>query len=232
MSEERKYEPTPKQRLEAQRRGQFAYSADLAGAAVFLFALIALSISSAGICNALKEQFVSSFSFQPSDLQAPDAHSLRLGCWTILGRWFLLTLPFWIMATASAVVFHFAQRRFLFAPDREIVSEKNVNPMEGLKRVFSGRNLWRTALTLIKTVVLAAILYFFCRGQLETIISFTQMSPSASSEKTFSIIWGLLWRLSFSLILIGIIDYFWQYWTFERSIRMTEQQMRDEMKNN
>ena len=60
MSEERKYEPTPKQRLEAQRRGQFAYSADLVGAAVFLFALIALSVSCAGVFSALKEQLVSS----------------------------------------------------------------------------------------------------------------------------------------------------------------------------
>ena len=232
MSEERKYEPTPKQRLEAQRRGQFAYSADLVSAAVFLFALIALSVSSAGVFSALKEQLVSSFTFQPSDLHAPDAHSLRLGCWAILGRWFLLTLPFWIMTAASAIIFHFAQRRFLFAPDREIVSGNNVNPMEGLKKIFSGRNFWRTAMTLVKTVVLAMILYFFCRGRIESIVGLAQTSPSVSSDKMYSTIWGLLWQLAVALILMGIVDYFWQYWTFERSIRMTEQQMRDEMKNN
>ena len=232
MSEERKYEPTPKQRLEAQRRGQFAYSADLVSAAVFLFALIALSVAGTGVYNALKEQLISSFTFQPSDLQAPDAHSLRLGCWAILGRWFLLTLPFWALTIIGALGAHFAQRRFLFAPDREIVSGNNVNPLEGFKKIFSGRNFWRTTMTLVKTVVLASILYFFCRGRIESIVGFAQTSPSVSSDKMYSTIWGLLWQLAVALILMGIIDYFWQYWTFERSIRMTEQQMRDEMKNN
>lgn len=232
MSEERKYEPTPKQRLEAQRRGQFAYSADLVSAAVFLFALIALSVAGTGVYNALKEQLVSSFTFQPSDLQAPDAHSLRLGCWAILGRWFFLTLPFWALTIVSALGMHFAQRRFLFAPDREIVSGNNVNPIEGLKKIFSVRNFWRTGLSVVKTGVIAALLYLFCRDQIVSIVSLAQTPIPAGADKMSALIWGLLWRLAVALLVLGVIDYFWQYWTFERSIRMTEQQMRDEMKNN
>ncbi|MBR0238127.1 MAG: EscU/YscU/HrcU family type III secretion system export apparatus switch protein [Thermoguttaceae bacterium] len=232
MSEERKYEPTPKQRLEAQRRGQFAYSADVTAAAVFLFSLIALSASSVGIVTALKEQLVSSFTFQPSDLQTPDAHSLRLGCWAILGRWFSLTLPFWIMAIASSIIFHFAQRRFLFAPDREIASGRNVNPAEGLRKIFSGRNVWRSVMSVFKIAVIATIMYLFCKDNLESVVSLAQQPLPKGGETMSALIWGLLWRLAGTLLVLGIIDYFWQYWTFERSIRMTEQQMRDEMKNN
>lgn len=232
MSEERKYEPTPKQRLEAQRRGQFAYSADLVSAAVFLFALIALSVAGTGVYSALKEQLVSSFTFHPSDLQVPDAHTLRLGCWSILGRWFLLTLPFWALTIIGALGTHFAQRRFLFAPEREIVSGKNLSPIEGLKKIFGGRNVWRAVLAIVKTGTIVTILYLFCRDYIESIASLAQTPLPAGAEKMNSLVWGLLWRLAVSLLVLGIIDYFWQYWTFERSIRMTEQQMRDEMKNN
>lgn len=232
MSEERKYEPTPKQRLEAQRRGQFAYSADVTAAAVFLFSLIALSASSIGIVTALKEQLVSSFTFQPADLQTPDAHSLRLGCWAILGRWFSLTLPFWITAIASSIIFHFAQRRFLFAPDREIASGKNINPVEGLRKIFSVKNLWHSFLTVIKIAVITTVMYLFCKGNIESVVCLAQQPLPNGSETMGALIWGLLWQLAIALLALGIIDYFWQYWTFERSIRMTEQQMRDEMKNN
>lgn len=232
MSEERKYEPTPKRRLEAQRKGQFAYSSDLLSAAIFLFALIALNMTGAGIYSAIKEQMIDSFTFHPSDFHVPDSHALRLDCWSLLGHWLSLTLPFWIMTIASAVIFHFAQRRFLFAPDREIVTGNNVNLLEGLKRIFSVRNFWRTFMAIIKTLVLCLILYFFCREQLTSIVSFSQTSPLVSAEKMYALIWSLLWRLTVVLLALGILDYFWQYWTFERSIRMTEQQMRDEMKNN
>ena len=87
-------------------------------------------------------------------------------------------------------------------------------------------------MAIIKTLVLCLILYFFCREQLTSIVSFSQTSPLVSAEKMYALIWSLLWRLTIVLLALGILDYFWQYWTFERSIRMTEQQMRDEMKNN
>ena len=231
MSEERKYEPTPKRRQEAQRKGQFAYSADLLAAAVFLFALTALYLSAGGIYTALKEQLLYSFTFHESDLQAPDIHALRLSCWRTLGWQLWLTLPFWIMTIASAVIFHFAQRRFLFAPEREIVSAESLNPIEGFKRIFSARNFWRTLLAAVKTFALVLILYLFCKDKLEKIVFFVQMPLAESANELYALVWGLLWEFAIAMIILGIVDYTWQYWTFERSIRMTEQQMRDEMKD-
>lgn len=231
MSEERKYEPTPRKRLETLRQGRFAYSPELVSAAVLLFGLIALTIISASSAESIKQTLLDSFRFQPSDLTAPTPETLGVSFRTVLFSWLIITLPFWILILGAAVIAHFAQRRFLFAPERELIDTKNVNPAEGFARIFSLANFWRTVLGIIKISLLTLLIYSFCRSEINEIVSLNAAPLERSAGEMGAILRNLAFRIAAALIVLGVCDYAWQYWKFERSIRMTEQEMRDELKN-
>ncbi len=232
MSEDRKYEPTPLQRLKAQQRGQFAYSCQLVSATVLLFGVLGIFMVSSGVIEALKQQTIDSFTFQSTDLQVPTVEQLGVSCRQLLIKWGTLTSPFWILISIACLGAHFAQHRFFLASERELINEKNVNPVEGFRRLFDSSALWRLLIGILQVALISAVVYSFCRAELLPLTQLARLPLTQAAGQMGILLRSLFFRLLILLFAIGAVDYLWQYWKFERSIRMTEQEMRDQMKDN
>jgi len=85
-------------------------------------------------------------------------------------------------------------------------------------------------MNLAKTALVAIIAWNEMRTQLPVILSLSDIPFPANFSVACEIIYGLAWRLAMALLLLAAADWLYQKWRFERDIRMTKQEIKDEAK--
>ncbi|MFP8965888.1 flagellar biosynthesis protein FlhB [Pokkaliibacter sp. CJK22405] len=106
-----------------------------------------------------------------------------------------------------------------------------LNPLSGLKRMFSVNSLIELLKAFAKFVVVAGVAVMVIRSDQETLLLMARQDVDVSIQNGLDIIlWGFLW-LSSSLVLISLIDVPFQQYQYIKKLKMTKQEVKDEMKN-
>ena len=107
---------------------------------------------------------------------------------------------------------------------------EKLNPIKGLARIFSLKGLVELAKALAKFVLLlgAAILVFFAIDQ--QLLSLTSMTPKAAGVEAVTALVQVLLILSATTILIVDLDVPFELWNHQKQLRVTKQEVKDEMK--
>ena len=107
---------------------------------------------------------------------------------------------------------------------------EKLDPIKGLARIFSLKGLVELAKALAKFLLLlgAAILIFFSIDQ--QLLSLASMNPMAAGVEAVTVIAQVLLILSATTILIVALDVPFELWNHQKQLRMTKQEIKDEMK--
>jgi flagellar biosynthetic protein FlhB len=107
---------------------------------------------------------------------------------------------------------------------------EKLDPIKGLARIFSLKGLVELVKALAKFVLLlgAAILVFFSIDQ--QLLSLASMTPKAAGLEAVTILVQVLLILSATTILIVALDVPFELWNHSKQLRMTKQEIKDEMK--
>lgn len=225
---EKTEQATDARREEFRRQGQVAQTKELAGAALFLATSGGLYVVARFCYNQFNELFTRSFG---ADMVA----LLRGGNMFDLVQFagvkaMLIIAPLILAACVIGVASIIIQTGFLQVEDALTPNFERMNPIEGLKRIFSLRGLMEGAKSILKLLAVGIILYFLLRGeaaQIPHLISF-------SLEQIFSYIGSVTAKLLFGvgscLVVLAGADYFFQRWDIERKMMMTKQEVKEEAK--
>ena len=138
----------------------------------------------------------------------------------------LVGLPMMVVVLAT----QFAVGGINFAPKAANFKGSKINPINGLKRMFSLKSLVELGKNLLKVILLVAsavlVLYYLMPGILR-ITDGTLKSGIEHFQNSFPILVG---ALLISLLIIAAIDYFYQRYEHIKSLRMTKQEVKDEYK--
>ena len=138
----------------------------------------------------------------------------------------LVGLPMMVVVLAT----QFAVGGINFAPKAANFKGSKINPITGLKRMFSLKSLVELGKNLLKVILLVAsavlVLYYLMPGILR-ITDGTLKSGIEHIQNSFPILVG---ALLISLLIIAAIDYFYQRYEHIKSLRMTKQEVKDEYK--
>lgn len=138
----------------------------------------------------------------------------------------LVGLPMMVVVLAT----QFAVGGINFAPKAANFKGSKINPINGLKRMFSLKSLVELGKNLLKVILLVAsavlVLYYLMPGILR-ITDGTLKSGIEHIQNSFPILVGVL---LISLLIIAAIDYFYQRYEHIKSLRMTKQEVKDEYK--
>ena len=138
----------------------------------------------------------------------------------------LVGLPMMVVVLAT----QFAVGGINFAPKAANFKGSKINPINGLKRMFSLKSLVELGKNLLKVILLVAsavlVLYYLMPGILR-ITDGTLKSGIEHIQNSFPILVG---ALLISLLIIAAIDYFYQRYEHIKSLRMTKQEVKDEYK--
>lgn len=227
-SDARTERPTDRRRRQAREQGQVAHSAELLIAARLLATWIVLAwwfVSFAATCGAsLRATLESAGS---STLQPSTALTLLRDL-----AWQLLASASWPLITVTAAVLasHFAQIGWLWRWENVSPQPSRFLPMTGLQRLLSLRTIGRSLKLTLKLSIASATIAMAISGQMRLML--TSLSSSLNEQLShFGVASvSLVARVAMAVLTFAALDYVWQRWRFERSLQMTREEVREELK--
>jgi flagellar biosynthetic protein FlhB len=139
-------------------------------------------------------------------------------------------LPFAVICMVLGVITHGIQSRFLFTAKNFYPKFNRISPLQGIKKLFSLKNVIELIKNIIKVIVLIAILYNLLKADAETIMRTMDMSVAGSTVYMFDMLMTMITRVSMVFAVIALFDYMFQRWDYERKIKMSKQEVKEEYK--
>ena len=226
--QERTEQPTERRLQEARKKGQVPRSKELNTMLSLLLASISLLAFGGYISQNLMQISVEGFSI-PREL-AFDTAQLPFQFMYMASQALLALSPFMAIMLVSVFAGPLLMGGWSFSLETISFKLEKLDPIKGLARIFSLKSLVELAKALAKFVLLlgAAILVFFSIDQ--QLLSLSSMTPKAAGLEAATILVQVLLILSATMILIVALDVPFELWNHSKQLRMTKQEIKDEMK--
>jgi flagellar biosynthesis protein FlhB len=226
---EKTQDATPHRRQQARDEGQVAKSQDFASAAVLLVGLAGLLWLGGPVVEMLgryTQEQLGGEAWLSTDPQFIVAHEQQVA--------YLLAsavLPVFGLLMFTGVAANILQSGFLFLPKKLSPDLTRLDPLQGIARIFSLASLVRLVMGLLKMALVASVAYACLYGQREKVLGLTSMTTlEIGTFLTQILIWTSL-KIAGALLLLAVLDYGFQWWKQERDLRMSTQEVREELKN-
>ena len=225
---ERTEAPTGKRLSEAREEGRVVRSQEVNTALVMLVGILLLQGSGGGLVNIFKEMITRQISTLPNlDLTQESLSGLLFSNLVQvvppLGTILIGILVTGLVATV-------AQTGFLWATKKVGFNFSKLNPLPGFKRIFSPQGLVEMLKALLKLVLVGWSVYSFLSAEVGKIVQLSQMSLAAGLTSWTSMAANLGLRVAETYILLAAADYTYQRWQFNKTMKMTKDEVKQELK--
>lgn len=224
---ERSEAATPRRRAEARERGQIARSHDLVAAVMVFAAFVALELLGPRIWWRLVGLTRTSLR-----VDGPVSGD-ELGALAMTAGWemFKLTAPFMLLVVAAGLAALYAQVGWLITWQPLTPNLARLNPVSGLQRLFSARSVALALINVAKLLVVGFVAYLTLWGAAAEIVHVFTLGFADVFALGATLASRLGFRLSGVLLLLALIDYVYQRHRHERDLRMTKEEVKDELRS-
>lgn len=220
--------PTARRLQDAREEGKVARSVELNSAVILLIGALLLNSLGKSIVDASRKMILSSIQVLPG-LQFT-AEWLKSWLITQVGRF---ALPVGLMLLGflgTGIAVTLAQTNFLWSSKRIGFKFEHINPINGLKRIFSSQGLIELGRALLKLALIGYVAYSYLSGQINQIVALGQTGFAAGVDHFVSLASGLILNIAESYLVLAIADYAFQRYRFMRSMRMTKEEVKEDFK--
>ena len=228
-SAEKTEDPTERKLRNAREEGQVARSVELPAAAVTIGAILTLFFIGGYWIKQMAEIFASGFKFDRKTLDNPDlmvtafAHQI--------GEAFLLIVPVLLVTAVLAILSSGATGGYLFSLKSTLPKFSKLSLLSGFKRMFGANAAIELLKAILKFSLVTIVLWALVSRQMDPMMQLGQMAiEPALAAAGWMVAESALW-LSLSLLVIALIDAPYQKYSFIKRMRMTKQEVKDEMKD-
>ena len=226
-NEDKQHEPSQKKLDDARKKGEIPRSTDLSVAAGYGGMLLVYAGFGSASLVLLCAEMVGYMeqAFLPLDLQGARnlTGGLMQSIWVLVGGWF-------VVPAGCVVLLLVALKGFTFAPDKLQFKMSRISPLSNARNKFGRSGLFEFAKSVIKLMVYSVCLGFFLKARLSEIAAVTSMSPGSAVLLMFRMGAEFFFVAFLVALVIGGVDYLWQYTEHLRKNRMSDKDMRDEQK--
>ena len=221
-------EPTSKKLDDARRKGQVWKSRDLTGALVFFAGFFVMMATFKLSVSHYKAMFADLF-HKISQPQVTD-QDVTASIYSALYNIVLLSLPVAGGAALVGLLADFLQVGPLFALEPAFPKADKVNPIEGLKNLFSKKQLVELLKSTFKLSLAAYMAYGAVRSQLKVITESARGTPDQIMMAGGQIIYRMSMRIGFLFIVFAIFDLWWQRRVYMKDMMMSKDEVKREYK--
>ncbi len=228
-SQEKTEEATPQKLERSRKEGEAPRSRELATTALLIVGAGSLLLLGGGISTALLEVARNSFSF---DYSALDSHEqaitlLTESWWTVFGA----VVPVLMALSVAGIASSIALGGFILSAKAFTPKASRMSPAAGLKRMFSMKALIELMKSIAKVLVIAVpAIVFLTAGAADT-LGLAQQSQASAILDSIRAVGIALLVLALCTIVIAAIDIPIQIVQFSKKLKMTMQEVKDEMKD-
>ena len=226
--QEKTEQATPKRREDSRNKGQVARSAELSSVAILAAALLALWGLGGYMLRGLKGVMVETF----TEGYAIELNAISVGSYvrTWMSDFALIVGPMMLFLVVVAILVNVAQVGILFTGKPLMPKADRISPLSGIKRIFSKKGLVELAKSLFKVFVVGLVTYLTLTSAADGIFAFMQMNVSQIFDLSTDLVFDLGVRLVLLLLFMAILDYAFQRFDYEQSMKMTKQEVKQELK--
>ncbi|MCD6165129.1 flagellar biosynthesis protein FlhB [bacterium] len=225
---ERTEKATPKRREEARKKGNVARSMELSSATILLGGTLTLFFSAKLLFGSVRLFMqrifteVGCFELNPENVQ-----SLILSTMLFLAK---ALAPLVLSLIIIGILVNFAQVGIVFSAEILTPDANKINPISGLKRLFSLKAAMELLKGILKIVLVACVVYLTIKSKVRSF--FPLMDAGVGQIVSFfsTGIFQIAIRSSVALLVLAVMDYGFQKWDYERNLRMTKQEVKEEFK--
>ena len=228
-SAEKTEEATARKLRNARDDGQVARSVELPAAAVTIGAILVMYFIGSAWMSRVAAIFAQGFKFDRKTLDNPELLATTFA--SQMGESFLLIVPILGVTAVLAVLASGATGGYLFSLKSVLPNFGKLSPLQGFTRMFGTKAAVELGKAILKFSLVATVLWTLVNSQLDQLMALGQMGlEPALAHAGVMIGESALW-LSLSLLVIALIDAPYQKFAFMKRMRMTKQEIKDEMKD-
>lgn len=225
--QEKTEQPTAKRRKDARKEGNVFQSKDVASVVTLFGAVWFMRLVIPSIYRNLREFIIRLLETTGTD--PADIASLQLfGPW--VSTFLRCALPLLLVSLALGIIAHGVQTRFLFTFYTLRPKFGRLNPINGIKNMFSLKNVVELVKNIAKCVLLIILLYTTLTSALTAAVRMYDMEPAASAAYMFDIIFDLVKKVCLVFAIVAFFDFLYQRWKYEKDLKMTKQEVKEEYK--
>jgi flagellar biosynthetic protein FlhB len=226
--QEKSHDPTSKRVADARRKGQVPRSRELNTMALTLVGVISVMMMAPNFSAGLHKVFVEQFVLKRSDIFDPNALLAHLV--GAFGDALFMLLPFFTVMMVVAVLSSVALGGFNASAEAMQPKLSKLDPIKGMKRIFSAKGLMELLKSMGKFILVGSATAAVLVAMADDIIQLADMSIEQAMGEGMTLLgWSTL-LLASTLILMALVDVPFQLWQYRRDLKMTQQEVRDEMK--
>ncbi|MDR2664747.1 MAG: flagellar biosynthesis protein FlhB [Oscillospiraceae bacterium] len=223
---------TPKKRRDARERGQVLKSAEVntAFCCIVMFTLLlALWPALTEQMTALYKEFLSAPAILSPDTGMTQAAVGRV-LYAVMASYGKIMLPILGAALAAGVAINLLQVGFLFTSKTLTPKLDRISPIKGFSRIFSIRTLTELVKSILKVAVLGYIAYTSYRSLISQFPNYVGRDIYGLFLSTMDTAFSVALKMGAAFVLIAAGDYLVQWRKYEKDMRMTKQEVKDEYK--
>ncbi|PLS16691.1 flagellar biosynthesis protein FlhB [Bacillus sp. M6-12] len=229
FSGEKTEKATPKKRQDARKKGQVAKSQDINTAVTLLCIFMLLMYTGPSMLESMLNLF--RHSFQDLMLMEITEENMQALMVEILQDMAVMLAPVMVVALIAGVVSNIGQIGFMFSPESIQFKLEKLDPIKGFKRIFSMRAIVELLKSVLKIAFVGLITFYVIWQRIDEILILSQKTVSAALVTLADITVKVGLYASAALLFLALLDYMYQKYDFEKSIRMSKQDIKDEYKN-
>lgn len=229
MAGEKTEKATPKKRRDERKKGNVLISKDVVSlVSVFMvfFSLKLLLPIAAKMISQDMHLFLS-FIATKDALSNRDVQKMMFYLGTEVAK---IVFPFAIFCTFISVIMTGIQTKFLFTRENLKFKFSHLNPLQGIKKIISIRSIVELLKNIIKIIVLIVVLYGLLKKDMSNILKTMNMDLHISSYYTMDMLMEMVWRVCMVFLAIALFDYAYQWWDYEKRLKMSKQEIKEEYK--
>ncbi|MCL1819178.1 MAG: flagellar biosynthesis protein FlhB [Oscillospiraceae bacterium] len=230
-AQEKTEKATPKKREDSRKKGQVLKSAEI-NTAVMVLSLFAIIFAMSGyivktMAELIENGLTTTIIEGVHNMDEMRMHNLVIGGFTSIIK---IAWPLLVVAFAAGIAVNLAQVGFLFAPESIKPQFNRISPLSGFKRIFSMRSIVELLKSLLKIGIVGFVVYLEYRKSMPMFANFMALDLPDAGKAIFDMCIGVAFKACLALVALGLFDYLYQWWEFEKNLKMSKQEIKDEYK--
>jgi flagellar biosynthetic protein FlhB len=228
FAQEKTEKPTAKKKQESRRKGQVAKSTEVPTALIMLGVFILLYFIGGWMTNIFLSLLQHSFSeYANWDLTINNVSTVFQ---QVTVQAATAVFPIMIIALIAGVFGNYLQVGFLVATEPVMIKLEKLNPIQGAKRIFSSRALVELVKSILKISIVGGVAFSLLWYKKNDILLLSQKSIGIALTTIGTLTVQIGMAVAVILLFLSILDYLYQKYDFEKNIRMSKQDIKDEYK--
>lgn len=218
---------TPRRRQKAIEEGNVPKSRELSTALILIVSTLFMYFYTPVMIEDFKNLFTEILQYSNFKINKESTVLLLILSLKFSGK---IVLPLFAILIFVGILSNIAQFGFIITPKALEPKFDRLDPIKGLKNLFSKRSLVELVKSIFKIFVVGFVAYLIVKGKIYNIVSLANSDPVTSVVFLGKIVFELAFKIALLMLVLAILDFFYQKWQYEEDLKMTKREVKEEFK--